>query len=125
MQETKTTFTPGPWLRMEPDASEYPTRAVAALYTEERLIATVWAKEKVTMPWRSDDGEANCYLIAAAPELYEALVTALDGIDILLAQRVEAAAPDADPDTYFPSRSGKPWEAVLLGKAALKKARGE
>jgi hypothetical protein len=59
---------------MEPDGTEYPTQAIGAVYTDTKLIATVWGNEKVTMPWRSNrEAEANARLIAAAPRLLAAL----------------------------------------------------
>ena len=68
--------------------------------------------------------KANARLIAAAPELLAALEACTQAIDILFARIAAAAPPDAAPDTFYPSRSGKPWEAMIQAQAALAKARG-
>lgn len=68
--------------------------------------------------------KANALLWAAAPELLEALIACREGIDILMARIIEAAPQGADPVTYHPSKSGKPWDAFILARAAILKATG-
>lgn len=63
--------------------------------------------------------EADAHLISAAPDMYEALEAQHDAIDGLFALLI------SKDNTFFPSKSGKPWEAMIQGNSALKKARGE
>lgn len=55
-------------------------------------------------------------LQSAAPELFEACEEAHHAIDILFARLIEK-----DP-TFFPSKSGEPWAALLKVNAVLNKA---
>lgn len=69
MQETKTTWTPGPWNRE--------LRGQAGFYIgiPERLVAGIQGTDA--------EAAANSHLIQAAPELYEALEAALQVFDEL------------------------------------------
>ncbi len=58
---------------------------------------------------------ANAQLISACPDLYEACKAQHDAIDILLARLIEL------DHNFFPSKSGKPWEAIIQGNKALAK----
>jgi len=55
-------------------------------------------------------------LITAAPELLEACKAQHQAIDILFAKLIQL------DKTFFPSKSGQPWEAVVKGNAAITKA---
>lgn len=61
---------------------------------------------------------ANANLIMAAPDMYEALKAQHEAIDQLFAILIE------QDNTFFPSKSGKPWEAMRQGHNAMVKARG-
>ncbi len=66
-----------------------------------------------------DEMDANAKLIISAPDLYEACKAQHEAIDILFARLIEL------DHTFFPSKSGKPWEAIILGNKALAKAEGK
>jgi hypothetical protein len=51
--------------------------------------------------------------------MQKALTDQHDAIDILFAMLIEAKPG------FFPSKSGKPWEAMQLGNKALAAANGE
>ena len=124
MSETK--FTPGPYAVVAADSEEglvsTGTFAIVTEADDEVLIAVMLplTLDEAEMPY-----EANAYLLAAAPDLYEALEECREAIDILFARIIENAPRDADPATYHPSKSGKPWDATIRSLAVLKKARGE
>ena len=63
-----------------------------------------------------DSGRANAALIASSPDLYAACKAQHEAIDRLFARLVKL-----DP-TFFPSKSGQPWEALVQGNSALEKA---
>lgn len=94
---TETNFTPGPWSLDNNDVRD------EAQAVESEATGCIVA-EACTLD-RPGDCEANAHLIAAAPELYEAL----EGI-----MRAEAR------DRVMPA--GAEWDAA---RAALAKARGE
>ena len=66
----------------------------------------------------AEEAEANAHLISAAPEMYEALKSQHQAIDILFAMLIER------DKAFFPSKSGKPWKAIIQGNKALAKAEG-
>lgn len=86
--------TPGPWVIDNGDICQRTKHGL-------RVIAT-------TSPPADGDEDANTHLIAAAPELYEAL---------------EAMLRAFDDRQIHPSF--KPFPAVEAAEAALAKARGE
>lgn len=59
----------------------------------------------------------NLSLIAAAPDLYEACKAQHDAIDRLFARLIEI------DNNFFPSKSGKPWEATIQGNKAIAKVK--
>lgn len=65
-----------------------------------------------------DQTPANARLIAAAPDILAACKAQHEAIDILFARLIQL-----DP-TFFPSKSGLPWEAAASGHAAIAKATG-
>ena len=69
----KPTFTPGPW-HVAPRRNEYHSERVFA--AGARYIACVGGSDDTV-----EDQKANAHLIAAAPELLEALEMALEWID--------------------------------------------
>lgn len=91
----KTKFTPGPWL------FEY-----GSVYAGDTRIAMADRGEDKTMPTERDN---NCRLIAAAPELYEALEALL----------MNSCAPLGH------SKLDRYGEACDKARKALAKARGE
>lgn len=92
--------------------------------TNEGLI---WAKQndglqfhhRIALLENSPEVKANANLIAASPELCEALKAQHEAIDILFAMLI------VQDKTFFPSKSGKPWEAIVQGNAALAKVEGK
>jgi len=52
-------------------------------------------------------------------EMYEALRVQHDAMDILFTMLI------VRDQTFLPSQSGEPWEALLQGNAALDKAEGK
>ena len=99
----ETKFTPGPWT-VEPvrdnNGKPYATSYEAWVFVEPSVCG-LWAKEGCTL--------ADAHLIAAAPELYEALSEFV-------------AVCDAAPPVEFINEIGR---VVVKARAALKKARGE
>jgi len=62
------------------------------------------------------------FLLRAAnsfDELLAACEAQHDAIDTLFAMLIECKTG------FFPSQSGRPWDALLQGNAAIKKAKGE
>ena len=68
--------------------------------------------------FRKEDLTPIANLIVAIPDMYQALKAQHDAIDILFAMLIER------DQTFFPSKSGKPWEAIEQGNKALAKAQG-
>jgi hypothetical protein len=62
--------------------------------------------------------EANARLIAAAPELLAACKAQHEAIDMLFAMLISV------DKTFFPSKSGPPWDALVQANAAIAKAEG-
>ena len=58
-------------------------------------------------------------LIAAAPELLAACKAQHEALGILFAMLIARSPRN---DTYSPSKSGRPWEALEQGHAAIVKA---
>lgn len=112
MSDTKneSKATPGPWV------AEFQPEGELVAHWDIKAGATILA----CLP--HDTQEPDARLIAAAPDLLAALIASREAIDILMARIINAAAIDADPATYHPSKSGKPWTALLQAKAALEKA---
>lgn len=64
--------TPGPWLELRPDVTEYPTKAIGGLYTSGLMIATIWDKKSLRDVFdQSDEAIANYALIKQSPELLQ------------------------------------------------------
>jgi hypothetical protein len=110
-REAGAQFTPGPWAR-----GKDPYDLV--IQSEHWNIATV---DGMGNPWRGserwNEREANAHLIAAAPELYEALRQCRTELDYCQ-QQLAAHGQTGHPEDSV-SR------ALREGKAALAKARGE
>lgn len=97
MSETK--FTPGPW------------RAGKSIYqSQARVVAEKGGRVADVFAYEEDQAHANAALIAAAPEMFEAL-----------AEAVEKYGKSGGP-WNVPSEPGS-W--IAKAKEALKKARGE
>lgn len=102
MSETK--FTPGPWV-IDPETRPSEVCTIHGMPRDERTNYQGWAYVRGELGyWDSspDEEMANAHLIAAAPELYEAL---------------EAMLEECEDDEFAPH--------VMDAKAALAKARGE
>lgn len=65
---------------------------------------------------------ANARLIAAAPKLLEACKAQHEAIDILFSMLIERSP---NGHIFLPSKSGQPWNACLMGNAAIAAAKGE
>lgn len=94
-------FTPGPWI-IDRDAAPYsPPAFVIADPDDHWVLAEVYAHETTDEP----GVEANAYLIAAAPDLYEALAALLPCVN-------KWSTPTAN-------------HAAIRAEAALAKAGGQ
>lgn len=101
-------WTPGPW------SLEKPNRAWIGVSSEKHcnLAKVVWRMSDDRLLGRnSPEKEANAHLIAAAPELYEALEAAMDAI-IWWENEHTCCAGATDKE-------------MNMARAALAKARGE
>lgn len=98
MSETK--FTPGPWT-----TEDFNTQRFAVYAPNGRICQMDITRDSQ----RAEEGQANAHLIAAAPELYEALREVLSA--------------------YVPGWDGAEYSdvggSVSHARAALAKARGE
>jgi len=63
--------------------------------------------------------KGNAGLVKAAPKMYGALKAQHQAIDILFAMLIER------DKTFFPSKSGQPWEAIVEGNKALAEVEGK
>ena len=68
-----------------------------------------------------DEARANACLIAAAPQLLEAVKAQHEAIDYLFALLITKTKPGEKP--FYPSESGQPWEAIQMGKRAIEAAK--
>ena len=100
MSETK--FTPGPWIVME--------RAVVAV--RRFVIAEVFSDPLKKDSLAIEESKANLNLIAAAPDLFEALENLEPYLDAIVCY---ASTITEHPPNGF----------ILKARAALAKARGE
>jgi len=115
----KAKFTPGPWrkykMTMTPEdwaslcSGEYP---ITIVRRGQDVIAAVWADG-------DEEEQANAHLIAAAPEMYEALE---DG-----RERLIKIAAILNGGELTPAKRREAYTLAYDGKqtAALAKARGE
>src|SRR5882724_3994416 len=111
-----TKHTPGPWsLRIELDEDSCMGKSIFTIHEQKEGdilgICTLNNYQK-----NDEVLEANARLIAAAPELLEACKAQHEAIDILFAMLIEIK------QDFFPSKIGLPWEALLNGNQAIKKA---
>lgn len=104
--------TPGPWQV----GDEGP--AIITIEATDGRAACVLAEMSPSGDLDSEDF-ANARLIAAAPELLEACKAQHEAIDRLLAQIIGL------DQTFLPTRSGQPWQAMIQGNAAIAKAEGK
>ena len=118
----RTQHTPGPWtvVRKDPEVAVYGAKTtfrivapdgfkVGAATRKERL-ANGFIHEVRTL----EQAEANARLIAAAPELLQAVRNALADL--------EGIMPQVEPDG---ERKGSGWQTIEELKAAIKRATGE
>lgn len=109
-------FTPGPWT-ISRSRSGYPYQ-ICALKQDDSAPGRVGTRitrwGAISLP-SSAEGEANASLIAAAPELYEALRAVIAEAD---EGRIVSASGD-----YIESRG--PHHVMQDARAALAKATGE
>ena len=107
MSDTK--FTPGPWV-VEPVNHDNDGGTLVRLtdYPNPNCVANVWGTESARTP--NAEGIANAHLIAAAPDLYAALLVAE------LAS--EELCQGQDP-------ANECWVTLATVRAALAKARGQ
>lgn len=100
-------FTPGPW-RLSAAGT------VMTVGGETRIADIIHSIRNPPDPAVAADGA----LIAAAPDMFAALVAQSQANDWLMARLIEK------DETFLPSKSGV-WPSVLQANAALSKARGE
>lgn len=108
-------FTPGPWKHLETKQSNSDRSSIfSILQTDNEFSATygyiadVYVGCVGSQETTLEEGDANAHLIAAAPELYEALYELTDLVDALVSGEYR-------PDSF----------TTQPAHAALKKARGE
>ena len=101
-------FTPGPW---EADATHCRTaiNSVATASNERKHIAMVNIAKNPEYEITTVEHNANAHLIAAAPDLYEALNRIYNKLLI----------SDRDGESHISEKDGE------MALAALRKARGE
>jgi hypothetical protein len=93
MREKK--FTPGPWEQNQPQSG--------TIYIDARLRGTTLQEVCSCGPTETlEQRQANGHLIAAAPELLEALEEAIDLVNGIL-------SGDYDPDTF----TVQPWDTAV------------
>ena len=100
---TKQTHTPGPWIHAHsgPVMQGYSQPFAIAQKGERNLVAGVFGDVKGGV----DVTEANARLIAAAPELLEALKTVVDGVVMIFPSIVNSSP-------------------IIAARAAIAKAEG-
>lgn len=102
-----TGHTPGPWIAGQDGRVRYahvtPDLRGAMRHAGNMLLPTT---------------QANARLIAAAPALLEACEAQHQAIDILFALLIQK------DKSFYPSKSGKPWDALIQANAARAKAKG-
>ena len=107
---TETKWTPGPWRYSFEDGDDWGTvRAGQRWICQASNPAVKWEDLPTYREANTDPHQANAQLIAAAPDLYEALEMAAEALD-------KFSVGDDDLVTEAP---------ILAARAALKKARGE
>lgn len=104
--------TPGPW-RLEKGKFDW------QLYGYDDYNISSFNIHDAEIEGNPELEKANAHLIAAAPVMLDALKEAHQAMDVLFAKLVNET--DA---TFYPSKSGKPWEAIIKINEAIKKAEG-
>jgi hypothetical protein len=104
-----TAFTPGPWGVEFGDHSHSYVRVTG---DDERTVHYLY----ITSRGERERAEANGHLIAAAPEMYEALSAILDGVE-------DQSEPGDDMDA--PVMLPLTLREIAVARAALAKADGE
>lgn len=100
----ETKWTPGPWV-VDPEENWIVTEWRSTEHGLQTLICDMMDEE-------APQYEANAHLIAAAPELYEALLECVE--EIRAVNMVDGEIKDKDTEAVY-----------TKAKAALRKARGE
>lgn len=109
-----TAYTPGPW-HVEPQQDGYSWEICTS--SPGAWLMFLRSTREATSDERSEDF-ANARLMAAAPELLDALQKAHHTIDCLMAKCIAM-----DPD-FMPTKS-RHWPAILAVSSAIAKATGE
>jgi hypothetical protein len=113
---TNPSFTPGPWRVVEADRKVI-ARDPESITHDNRPIAechdSYWARDRARDTWGTD--LANAHLIAAAPELYEALVEFVRLANIIV---------NDPPNGVYNQRIAMLAAARDRGQAAIAKAEG-
>lgn len=117
-----TGFTPGPWKAQEWTGGQY---KIAGPFMPRggthRRIAMLGSPRSYSNPELDAEILANANLIAAAPDLFEALETLLDQVSI--GEDLWAEVEGQLKRARFPVAPLK--KAVTQGRATLRKARGQ
>ena len=120
-------FTKGPWKATHSD----PAEGVDCWWITANVMDNNGEKEICSVPSGYRSVDANAYLIAAAPDLFEALKPFVDWYNIREHQRGLTGGPKHDDDTpIFMAASIEGEVLITLGalrraRAALLKATGE
>jgi hypothetical protein len=114
MAETK--HTPGPWrAHLNAPTAAIPWHLIETDDDVRHPVALLWEGGGTKGKPRQI---ANAYLVAEAPTMLSALKAQHEAIDILFAMLIESRPG------FLPTKSGRPWEAALLGNATIAKAEG-
>ena len=110
--------TPGPWTF---DHDSYTVESGGLIIASVCTVDDYSGLEEECKPQFAEECAANAVLIAAAPDLYEALDRALGAINDLYRER----AHDGHCSLWEAKQMYNNDGAVIAARAALRKARGE
>jgi len=107
------------------DRFEYGTSAhPVTLFADVEMFTCRDCEQK----WTGEHGEraredvVNRYLLRIYPQVMAALIEQHRAIDTLFALLIAKTLHAEEP--FYPSKSGQPWDAIRLGKAAIEAAGG-
>lgn len=118
---TETKHTPRPWVFIEGD--DFDNNEITS---KERIDTNITPICRIEIEFTGKIGEeqkANANLIKTAPEMLEALKLQHEAIDILFAMVINLTP--RTQESFHPTKSGTPWEALLKGNDAINKAEGK
>lgn len=110
---------PTPWLLKEhgPDFSIEDASGRTIAYVGEFL-------NSAPMRVEVDEIRANAIALRAAADLLFACEQQRQAIDLLFTRLILLTQKYTPDDLFMPSASGSPWNALVIGNAAIAKAQG-